>query len=135
MRFALINDNQIKKIEDMDESDAMAQISAFQQIICIDDISPEPQVGWIFNNGDMYEYLPALSPRQMRIALILSGVMLTDIDSALNTLPEPTRSMAMVAWEYAISFERRDPLVASVAAPLGWDSSQVDALWRLGGTL
>ena len=135
MRFAFINDNQIKKIEDMDESDAMAQLSGYQQIICIDGVTPDPQVGWIFNNGSMYRDLPAITPKQMRMALILSGVMLSDIDTALNSLPEPMRSMAVVAWEYAISFERRDPLVASVATLLGWDSSQVDALWRLGGTL
>jgi hypothetical protein len=79
--------------------------------------------------------LPDVTPRQMRQALILSGVSLTDIDAALDSLPEPTKSLAKIEWEYSIAFKRLNPLVASVGQILGWTSQQLDDLWKLAGTL
>jgi hypothetical protein len=76
-----------------------------------------------------------VTPRQIRQALILSGITLSQIDDAINSLPEPTQSLARVEWEYSIAFQRNRPLVAQVAQMLQWTSEQVDALWELAGTL
>lgn len=76
-----------------------------------------------------------VTPRQIRQALILSGVLMADIDSALASLPEPTRSLAQTEWEYSVSFKRSRPLVDSVRQMLGWTNAQVDALWALANTL
>lgn len=70
-----------------------------------------------------------VTPRQIRQALILSGVSISQIDDALESLPEPTRSLAKTEWEYSTSFQRSRPLVSQVGALLGWSSTQLDDLW------
>jgi hypothetical protein len=79
--------------------------------------------------------LADVTPRQIRQALLYSGISLTDIDAALNSLPEPTKSLAIVEWEYSIAFQRSRPLVEQVGQMLGWTSQQLDDLWRLAASL
>ena len=79
--------------------------------------------------------LPDVTPRQIRQALILSGVTMQSIDDALSSLPEPTQSLAKAEWEYSVAFQRNRPLVASVAVMLGWSSQQVDDLWKFAHSL
>ena len=76
-----------------------------------------------------------VTPRQIRQALILSGITMQQIEDALNTLSEPTKSLALSEWEYSNMFDRTRPLVASVGAMLGWTSQQLDDLWIYAGTL
>jgi hypothetical protein len=78
---------------------------------------------------------PDVTPRQIRQALILSGVSMASITTALESLSEPTRSLALAEWEYSNMFDRTRPLVASVGQMLGWTSAQLDALWIYAGTL
>lgn len=75
--------------------------------------------------------IPDVTPRQIRQALILSGISMEQIDAALDSLPEPTRSMAKIEWEYSIAFQRSRPLVAQVGVMLGWTPEQIDDLWNL----
>lgn len=76
-----------------------------------------------------------VTPRQMRQALVLSGVSLNDIETALNSLSEPTKSLAKIEWEYSTMFQRNRPLVLQVGAMLGWTSQQLDTLWAFAKTL
>lgn len=76
-----------------------------------------------------------VTPRQIRQALILSGITLDQIDQAIDSLEEPTRSLARVEWEYSIAFQRHRPLVSQVAAMLGWNDDQLNALWDLAASL
>jgi hypothetical protein len=76
-----------------------------------------------------------VSPRQIRTALILSGVTLASIEAALDTLSEPTKSLAKVEWEFSIAFQRNRPLVAQVGQMMGWSSEQLDGLWALAKKL
>lgn len=76
-----------------------------------------------------------VTPRQIRQALILSGISMQQIEDALNTLPEPQKSLAKTEWEYSIAFQRQRPLVLAVGQMLGWTSQQLDDLWRLAATL
>jgi hypothetical protein len=78
---------------------------------------------------------PEVTPRQIRQALILSGVSMQDITDALNNLSEPTKSLALAEWEYSNAFDRTRPLVASVGQMLGWTSQQLDDLWNFARTL
>lgn len=79
--------------------------------------------------------IPDVTPRQMRQALILSGVSIETIETALDSLPEPTKSLAKTEWEYSLAFQRSRPLVAQVGALLGWTSEQLDDLWLFAATL
>jgi len=135
MKFAFINDNQVKKIEELEEEQAFAQLLYFQQAVQIDGMDPEPQVGWLFENGKLVANIPDATPRQIRQALILSGVSIEMITAALDSLPEPTRSLAKVEWEYSIAFKRNRPIVIQVGLMLGWTPKQVDDLWKLALSL
>lgn len=79
--------------------------------------------------------LPEITPRQARQALILNGISLSEIDAALDSLPEPTKSLAKAEWEYSIAFQRNRPLVAQVGQMLGWTSQQLDDLWKFAAGL
>lgn len=79
--------------------------------------------------------IPSVTPRQIRQALILNGVTLADIDAALDNLEEPTKSLAKVAWEYSVEFDRLDPLVIQVAQMLEWSDADMDQLWSFAATL
>lgn len=78
---------------------------------------------------------PNVTPRQIRQALILSGVSMAAIDAALNSLPEPAKSFAKIEWEYSTAFIRSNKFVVQVGQMLGWNSAQLDALWVLAGSL
>ena len=73
---------------------------------------------------------PVASPRQIRLALIRSGVPLASIEAALAGDPE-----ALVEWEYALHVPRNHPLVAALAAAMGLDDAAVDALFSLALSL
>jgi hypothetical protein len=79
--------------------------------------------------------IPDVSPRQIRQALVLTGVSMAQVDTALASLEEPTRSLAQISWEYSIVFERANPLVAQVGTMLGWTDQQLDDLWLYANSL
>ena len=79
--------------------------------------------------------IPDVTPRQIRLALIQSGVVLSSIDATIAAMPQPSQSLAQITWEYSTAFERSNPLVAEIGAMMGWTSAQLDALWHLAGTL
>ncbi len=135
MRIALINENKVARIDDVESIDLIPDAHQFQLAVDVTDFSYGPEIGWTFDLGQIYKSLPNATPRQIRQALILSGVSMADIETALNSLPEPTRSLALVEWEYSTAFIRRNPLVMSVGMMLGWTEKQVDDLWELGLSL
>lgn len=79
--------------------------------------------------------LKDVTPRQIRQALVLSGITTEQIETALDSLPEPTRTLARIEWEYSVAFQRSRPLVATVGQMLGQTPEQLDALWILAGSL
>lgn len=79
--------------------------------------------------------LKPVTPRQIRQALLLQGLSLETIENALNSLPEPTKSLALIEWEYSLEFQRNRPLVNSVAQLLGMTDEQLDTLWVFAASL
>ena len=71
----------------------------------------------------------AITPRQARSALFISGITNEMVVSAINTLPSPTKELALITWEFSVEFHRDNPLVATMATMLGWTSDQIDQLW------
>lgn len=135
MKFAFINDNMVVKIEEFESRDVIEYAHLFQQVVDVTGASPEPKVGWSFVGGEIVNILPDVTPRQIRQALILSGVSMQSIENALMSLPEPTRSLALTEWEYSIAFKRNRDLVKNVGVMLGWTPSQLDDLWIFAGRL
>lgn len=78
----------------------------------------------------------AVSPRQIRLAILQSGLSLQQIDSIINNIADSTAKIkAQVEWNYAIQFERDHPLIAQFGAALNLTSAQIDAIFNLAKTL
>lgn len=135
MRFAFVNNNRAEIIKECLEDEANQTAHLFQCVVDVSDYTYGPEVGWIYENGVFKADLENVTPRQIRQALILSGVSMETIEEALNSLPEPTRSLALVEWEYSVAFIRSNPLVNNVGLVLGWNTKQIDDLWKMAAKL
>jgi len=81
--------------------------------------------------ADFYrENLPrSVTPRQFRLAMLNAGIPTSTVETALQALDEPTRSIALISWEYATEFQRDNPLFDLAEELLGMSASQVDDLF------
>jgi hypothetical protein len=132
----MINDNLVVAlVESESDSDFDSVRHTYQQIIDVTAQTPAPKVGWSFENGVILRKFKNLSARQLRLGLVGIGLDLTTIDTAIDGLPEPTRSYAKISWEYSVEFERQNALVVTVASMLGWTDENLDMLWEIGSAL
>ena len=77
----------------------------------------------------------AVSPRQLRLALINKGVSLDSILNAINSIPDATsKASALIEWEYSTEFRRTHPLVQSIAAVLVLTEQEIDDIFKLAYT-
>lgn len=76
------------------------------------------------------QFVPkVISQRQLRTQLLLDGFNLDNIQIAINSLSQPDKSIAQVAWDYAVVFERESPLLISLAVGLGMTESDLDNIF------
>lgn len=75
---------------------------------------------------------PVVSALQARIALKRAGLF-TKVQSLMATLPED--SEARMHWEYAVTFQRNNPVLLEMAEVLSLSSEQIDDLFALAGTI
>lgn len=73
----------------------------------------------------------AITPRQLRLALLQRG-LLTNVEAAVNALPEPKRTGAKIEWEYSSQFLRAHPMVVAIAGALQISSETLDAIFIEG---
>lgn len=89
-----------------------------------------------YTTPDPEIYVPQeVTPRQMRVALIMSGISTANIEAMISALPEPDQSIVRTTWEYSTAFERENPILNSMASNLGLTQSDVDDLFILAATL
>ena len=62
--------------------------------------------------------------RQARLALHQLGVI-DQVESAINALDEPDRTIASIEWHYASIIQRDNPLVNGISAALGLDCDEL----------
>lgn len=75
----------------------------------------------------------AISPRQLRLALLSSGISPDSILNQINLIPDPAlKASALIEWEYSTEFKRNHPLVQSIATALALTEEQVDNIFKLG---
>lgn len=85
----------------------------------------------IINNHDSSKTIPIpITPLQLRVGLIKNNIDFSEIENQISLLSEPSRSLAAVAWEYSLSFERLNPLVAAIGSALNYNDQQLDDFWR-----
>jgi len=76
------------------------------------------------------------TPRQFRMALIMSGVSLSQVDDLINQVPDPNeRELIRVQWEYAININKHNDLIQQLFSDLGFTGEQVDDIFSLAVTL
>ena len=72
--------------------------------------------------------------RQARLALLGAG-LLTQVETAIDALPEPHRSAARIEWDYSSEVHRSKAFVQQLGAALGLTNQQLDALFTQAATL
>ena len=78
----------------------------------------------------------ACTPRQLRIALIQSGISLSSIENYIDSIQDQTqREISRAEWEYALEIVKEHPLVAMLAVNLNLTQQQVDDIFSLAVTL
>jgi hypothetical protein len=75
-----------------------------------------------------------VSMAQARLALIGAGLF-SAIDAGLKALPEPQRTTALTAWEYAPTVSRNGALVTTLAGQFGLTETQLDDLFTAAAAI
>jgi len=73
---------------------------------------------------------PQISPRQIRMALTQMNLR-TQVEAAVAAGSQDLKDF----YEFSTVFERSHPQVIAMAAALNVTDAELDALWKLGGTL
>ena len=79
---------------------------------------------------------PVLTRRQFRLALIMNGFALADIEALINQIEDGTqRQITLIEWQDGAAFERYSPSLLKMAELMNLSSPQVDELWSQALTL
>jgi hypothetical protein len=73
--------------------------------------------------------IPEITRRQLRLWLVRQGIPLASIEAAIDQLPEPARTEAMIEWDGSV-FQRANPLIDQIGAEIGLSSEQMDQGFR-----
>lgn len=71
-----------------------------------------------------------LTPRQFWLAALGAGITEDAVDAFIDVLEEPSRSQAIISKKYASSYNRTDPLIASIGANFMLTEEDVNTLWK-----
>lgn len=98
---------------------------------------PQPPV-WYVEEVVTPFVLPPETPqsvtmRQARLALLDSGLLST-VEAALDSLPEPQRTRSLIEWNHGTTVERSSALVVQMANALGLTDNQIDDLFIQANT-
>ena len=76
------------------------------------------------------------TPRQLRIALIQTGISPSIIDAQIDGISDPVqKEISRAEWEYALEIKKEHPLVGMIAASLNLTEQQVTDIFILAVTL
>ena len=80
--------------------------------------------------------LKPLTRRQFRLALVMNGFALADIEARINQIEDSTqRQITLIEWQDGTAFERYSPNLLKMAELMNLSSPQVDELWSQALTL
>lgn len=86
---------------------------------------------WVIYDAEpaVVEPIPTeVTMRQARLALHAAG-KLAAVNAAINALPDPPKTAALIEWEYSNSVRRDSQFVALLGPALGLDAAGLDALF------
>jgi hypothetical protein len=70
----------------------------------------------------------SVTMRQARLALSRAG-KLDDVQAAIDALPEPDKTEALIEWDYSNAVERNRDFVQMIGLAIGYDSEELDELF------
>ena len=70
-----------------------------------------------------------------RAALVLAGITEAQVDALISSLPEPSKTVATIQWNYGNFIERGHPLIASLGSAMGLTVEQIGNVFRVAETL
>lgn len=74
--------------------------------------------------------LKPLTRRQFRLALVMNGFALADIETLIAQIEDDMqRQITLIEWQDATVFERNNSSLLTMSALMGLSAEQVDALW------
>lgn len=77
--------------------------------------------------------LKPLTRRQFRLALVMNGFALADIEALINQIEDDMqRQIIQIEWQDATVFERNNSSLLTMSALIGLSAEQVDELWAQG---
>lgn len=77
-----------------------------------------------------------LTARQFRLGLLNAGISPTVVTATIGGMPAgPDKDKAQIEWEYATTFNRTHPLIATVGGALGLTEDQIDVMWLAAANL
>lgn len=80
--------------------------------------------------------MPPLTARQFRLGLVNANISPAQVTATIAAMPAgPDRDKAQIEWEFATTFNRMHPLIATVGAALGLTDVQIDAMWTAAVSL
>lgn len=84
----------------------------------------------VYTGGDMprVEVPQEVTMRQARLALLAVGKLVA-VNAAINALPDPQKTAAIIEWEYSSTVRRDSQFVALLGPALGLDAAGLDALF------
>jgi hypothetical protein len=78
----------------------------------------------------------SVSARQIRLWLIRHGISLSQVDAAIEAIPDQLqRDSVRVEWDYAPYVERTHPMLIPLAEALGLTAEQVDQAFIEASTI
>lgn len=94
-------------------------------------IPPDPPT-----EDELRQRMRSLTARQFRLGLVNADISPSTVTAAIAGMPAgPDQDKAQIEWEYATTFNRTHPLIATVGTALGLSDAQIDALWVAAAAL
>jgi len=122
MRFEILNE--LEEVIDIIDADLSFMQSQYEE--------------WQYRQVPDLPVVPtvpnSITMRQARLALHSQGLY-TAVSAAIDALPDPPKTEAIIEWEYSNEVQRRNGFVSSIAPILGLSEQDLDDLFILGASL
>ena len=80
--------------------------------------------------------MSGLTARQLRLGLLNANISPSQVTATIAGMPAgPDKEKAQIEWEYATTFNRTHPLIATVGAALNLTDVEIDAMWTTSASL
>ncbi len=121
MRYALFNRNQSSVKTFL--ASAKSEIPSGYELVPEDTLP----AGWTLEPQEISVPV-SVTPRQLRLLLHRKG-LLPRVDGAIASLVGEAKAVAQIEWDYAIHYDRDNPMLVQLATAIGLTSADIDQMF------